>query len=105
MKKILFFSVLLSFSLFLRAQFSSMMVEDVNLGGDAITIVRNMSNSEVITYLHGIGTHRFTYENSSTLSYKFIDLPSQYNDIRVNDFRIINGIVFFVERTLVCGTQ
>lgn len=104
MKKILVFLILLMIAPFVGAQFSSVMAEDPAYGGDAYTVVRRLSNSEVITYVHGIGLHRFTYENSSTLSYNYIDLPSpSFDNIRLNDFRIIDNVLYFCGENLALG--
>ena len=106
MKKLLLITLLLMVSPFARTQFSSVMAEDPNYPRDAITIVRNLSNSEVITYVHDLGIHRFTYENNSSLFYNYIDLPSPYFDkIVVNDFRIVGEMLYFCGKNLAlnCG--
>lgn len=93
-KIILIWMVLLS-SVFARAQYSSVMVEDATLQDGGSTIVRKMSNTEVVTYFKGETSHRFTYENNSALTYIFRDLPPTFNEITVLDFKIIKDIVYF----------
>ena len=96
MKKILFFCAMLMLSPFVNAQYSSVIAEVPNLSGDGITIVRNLSDSEVITYVKSNTIHQFSYEESSTMSYNYINLPSlDFDKIKVHDFRIINDVVFF----------
>lgn len=92
MKKMFTISALLLMSLFLRAQYSSVMVEDVNVVNDGSTIVRNLSTTEVITYVTCSGINWFSYENNSSLSYNYVKLPM---NIRVRDFRIYDGNVYF----------
>lgn len=84
--------VMLMFSPFARAQFSSVLAGALAYDGDDVALVRNMSGSEVITYCKKM----FSYENNSTLSYKYFPLPSpNFDSIVVNDFRIINGLLYF----------
>ena len=95
MKKILFFCAMLMFSPFVRAQFSSVMAEDPNYIGN-YSIVRRLSDSEVITYVRDDNHHQFTYENSSTLTYNYFDLPSpEFDKIIVEDFKIIDDMLFY----------
>ena len=77
------------------AQFSSVMAYDTPDGG--ATIVRNRSASEVITYVYTNGKHRFTYENNTSLNYRYFELPSPtgFNKIEIRDFRIIDDVLYF----------
>lgn len=78
------------------AQYSSVMAGDTSLTDGGKAIVRNMSPSEVITYVWGGPKQWFTYENSTTLTYKYFQLPSpDFDKTIINDFRIIDGILYF----------
>ncbi len=95
-KKIIFVCTLLALSVSAGAQYSSVMAGDTGLTDGGKAIVRNMSPSEVITYVWAGTKQWFTYENNTSLTYSYIDLPTLSADnIIVNDFRIINGIVYF----------
>lgn len=99
-KKFILISMLLLPSLYVRAQYSSVLAYDSFAADRGTTIVRNMSSTEVVTYVSNTETHRFTYENNSTLVYKYFELPSPaFDKIIINDFRIINDILYF------CGTN
>lgn len=88
--------MLLALSVSAGAQYSSVMAEDAGLTDGGKAIVRNMSPTEVVTYVW-TGTKRwFTYENSSSLNYKYIELNNPpLNNIVVEDFRIINDVLYF----------
>lgn len=99
-KKFILISMLLLPSLYVRAQYSSVLAYDTYAAERGITIVRNMSSTEVVTYVSNTETQRFTYENNSTLVYKYFELPSPvFDKIIINDFRIINDVLYF------CGTN
>lgn len=100
MKRILLIFILSLFPLTMRAQYTSVMSQDILIEETGYTIVRNLSDTEVITYIHGLqsgqSVHRFTYENNSVLMYHYVDLPSlPFDSIIVIDFRIIDNILFF----------
>lgn len=104
MKRILLLVFLLMLSSFAEAQFSSVMTEDPNYRSDSPTIVRRLSDTEVITYVRAISLHRFTYENNSTLSYNYIDLTSSpFDNIVINDFRIIDDLIYFCGSNISSG--
>lgn len=69
-KKIVFICMLLALSFSAGAQYSSVMAEG-NLTDGGKAIVRNMSPTEVVTYVWAGPEQWFTYENSTTLTYKF----------------------------------
>ena len=95
-KKFILISMLLLPSLYVRAQYSSVLAYDTYAAERGITIVRNMSSTEVVTYVSNTETQRFTYENNSTLVYKYFELPSPvFDKIIINDFRIINDVLYF----------
>jgi hypothetical protein len=95
-QKIVFLCMLLALSVSAGAQYSSVMAEDAGLTDGGKTIVRNMSPTEVVTYVWSSTKQWFTYENSTTLTYKYFMLPSlAFDKIIVNDFRILGGIVYF----------
>ena len=89
-----------------KAQFSSVMAYDAGITNGGATIVRNMSATEVVTYVYTGGKHRFTYENNTTLAYSFFDLPtpSAFDKIEIHDFRIINDVLYFCGRDLNANT-
>lgn len=94
-KKIVFICMLLALSFSAGAQYSSVMAEG-NLTDGGKAIVRNMSPTEVVTYVWAGPEQWFTYENSTTLTYKFFQLPSpDFDKNIINDFRIIDGILYF----------
>lgn len=96
MKKLIIIAASLMVSFWAKAQYSSVMSYDVGMPDGGTTIVRNMSNTEVITYVRNNTNHRFTYENSSTLAYKYIELSDPaFDKVEVHDFRIIDNVVYF----------
>lgn len=96
-KKIVFICMLLALSVSAGAQYSSVMAEDAGLTDGGKAIVRNMSPTEVVTYVWTGTKQWFTYENSTTLNYKVMDINiiPAFEKIIINDFRIIGGIVYF----------
>lgn len=95
-QKIVFVCMLLALSVSAGAQYSSVMAEDAGLTDGGKAIVRNMSPTEVVTYVWAGPKQWFTYENSTTLTYKYFQLPTpDFDKIIINDFRIIGGIVYF----------
>jgi hypothetical protein len=74
-KKFILISMLLLPSLYVRAQYSSVLAYDTYAADRGTTIVRNTS-TEVVTYVSNTETQRFTYENNSTLVYKYFELQS-----------------------------
>lgn len=88
--------MLLALSVSAGAQYSSVMAEDAGLTDGGKAIVRNMSPTEVVTYVWAGPKQWFTYENSTNLTYKNFQLPTPaFDKIIINDFRIIGGIVYF----------
>lgn len=92
MKKLFTICALLMMSLLLRAQYSSVMAYDANISSNGHAVVRNMSTTEVITYVMNSGINNFTYENNSSLTYNYVKLLP---NIRVMDLRIFSGKAYF----------
>lgn len=92
MKKLFTICALLMMPLFLRAQYSSVMAYDANITSNGHAVVRNLSSTEVITYVMNSGINNFTYENNSSLTYNYVKLLP---NIRVMDLRIFSGKAYF----------